>query len=101
MSWNARISSSWYSTTAELRPATISQNTHAVMVRGGGSAPPVRHGPSELREDADQVGIELPGPRALVETPQRVLLVERGLVGPPRQERIVDVDDRHEAREER
>src|SRR5215471_380515 len=97
MSGKATISSSWYSMVAGLRPATISQKMHATMVRDGGSAPPVRRGLPELQEHADQVRVELPRPGALEETPQCVLLVERRLVRALRAERVVDVDDRHEA----
>src|SRR5262245_8394679 len=101
MSGKARISSSWYSIVAGLRPATMSQKTQAAMVGDSGSAPPIRRGLPELEEHADQVGVELPGPGTLEETPQRVLLVERSLVRALRAKRVVDVDDRHEAGEER
>src|SRR5262245_39445360 len=101
MSRKATISSSWYSIVAGLRPATISQKTHAAMVADGGSAPPMSRGPTELQEHADQVRVELPGPGSLVDSPQRVLLVERGLVRALREEGVVDVDDRHETGEER
>ena len=54
-----------------------------------------------LEEHADQLRVELAGPGPLAEAPERVLLVEGGLVRALGAERVVDVDDRHEPREER
>ena len=55
----------------------------------------------ELQEHADQLRVELAGPGSLAEALQRDFLVERGLVRALGAEGVVDVDDRHEAREER
>src|SRR5262245_42510343 len=101
MSGKARISSSSYSRVAGLRPATMSQKTQSAMRAERGSAQLARRRHSELQAHARQLGVELAAPGALEEALQGLLLAERTLVRALRAEGVVDVDDRHEPREER
>src|SRR4029453_8797787 len=99
MSGKARISSSSYSMAAGFRPATIPQKTQSAMGRDGDSVQTGRRGLRELQEHADQIRVELAGPGSLAEALQRDFFVERRLVRALGAQGVVDVDNRHEARE--